>query len=214
MSRVKGKDVKLRLDRRAVPKQERARRTMELLLDTTALLLEEVGVDGFNTNLLAERAGIGIRAIYRYFPNKHAVIAALGEREYAAMRISFEAGMDRMADPANDWREALRTGVDDYIETTCRRPGHVAMRRAMQSIPELARVDRLENDLIVRFWVAAVRKRGIDLPRASLEMIGHTWQQCSVVLTDRALAGDAAHRRRQLKELHTLLTSYLANYLD
>ena len=90
----------------------------------------------------------------------------------------------------------------------------MAMRRVMQSVPELARVDRLENDLIVRNWVAAVRKRGVDLPRASLEVIGHTWQQCSVVLTDMALASDAALRRRQLKELHTLQTWDLAHYLD
>ena len=47
------------------------------ILETAAELVDEVGVVGFTTNLLAERAGIRVRTIYRYFPSKLGVLNAL-----------------------------------------------------------------------------------------------------------------------------------------
>ena len=60
------------------PQQERAKRTYEAILAAAAELLVEVGVERISTNLVAERAGITVPALYRYFPNKYAVLNALG----------------------------------------------------------------------------------------------------------------------------------------
>ena len=60
------------------PRQERAKRTYEAILTAAAELLVEVGVERISTNLIAERAGITVPALYRYFPNKYAVLNALG----------------------------------------------------------------------------------------------------------------------------------------
>jgi AcrR family transcriptional regulator len=60
------------------PRQERAKRTYESILNAAAQLLVEVGVERISTNLIAERAGITVPALYRYFPNKYAVLNALG----------------------------------------------------------------------------------------------------------------------------------------
>ncbi|MEP5566365.1 MAG: TetR/AcrR family transcriptional regulator [Halioglobus sp.] len=60
------------------PRQERAKRTYEAILTAAAELLVEVGVERISTNLIAERAGITVPALYRYFPNKYAVVNALG----------------------------------------------------------------------------------------------------------------------------------------
>lgn len=60
------------------PRQERAKRTYEAILTAAAELLVEVGIERISTNLIAERAGITVPALYRYFPNKYAVINALG----------------------------------------------------------------------------------------------------------------------------------------
>jgi len=60
------------------PQQARAKRTYEAILAAAAELLVEVGVERISTNLIAERAGITVPALYRYFPNKYAVLNALG----------------------------------------------------------------------------------------------------------------------------------------
>jgi len=60
------------------PRQARAKRTYEAILEATAKLLIEVGVERISTNLIAEKAGITVPAVYRYFPNKYSVLHALG----------------------------------------------------------------------------------------------------------------------------------------
>ena len=60
------------------PRQERAKRTYEAILVAASELLIEVGVERISTNIIADRAGITVPALYRYFPNKYAVLHALG----------------------------------------------------------------------------------------------------------------------------------------
>ena len=45
--------------------------------------MERDGLEGFTTNAVAERAGVSIGAVYRYFPNKRVLTHALAERESA-----------------------------------------------------------------------------------------------------------------------------------
>jgi AcrR family transcriptional regulator len=47
---------------------------MNHLLAVSAELLDGLGLEAFNTNILADRASIGTRAIHRYFPKKFAIL--------------------------------------------------------------------------------------------------------------------------------------------
>jgi AcrR family transcriptional regulator len=89
------------------PRQDRAKRTYEAILEAAAELLVEVGVERISTNLTAERAGITVPALYRYFPNKYAVLNALG----AVL-------MDRQNEVAQQWIETyLGDGdVEQFLE--------------------------------------------------------------------------------------------------
>jgi AcrR family transcriptional regulator len=69
---------------RKTPRQARARATVAAVLEAAAQLLERDGAAGFNTNAVAERAGVSIGTLYRYFPDKRAILVALARREMAA----------------------------------------------------------------------------------------------------------------------------------
>ena len=69
---------------RSLPRQPRARATVDAVLEAAAQVLEAAGERGFNTNAVAERAGVSIGSLYRYFPDKRAVLAALARREMEA----------------------------------------------------------------------------------------------------------------------------------
>jgi AcrR family transcriptional regulator len=77
--------------RRIVPRQARARASVEAIIEAAAQVLETAGEAGFNTNAVAERAGVSIGALYRYFPDKQAVLVALAERERDAFEASLTA---------------------------------------------------------------------------------------------------------------------------
>jgi AcrR family transcriptional regulator len=64
---------------RKLPKQERSQATVEAILTATTRILTEAGYDKLTTNRVAELAGVSIGSLYQYFPNKEALIFALGE---------------------------------------------------------------------------------------------------------------------------------------
>ena len=77
--------------RRKIPRQARAEATVGVILQAAAQLLERAGEAGFNTNALAERAGVSVGTIYRYFSDKRAILVALVRRERAATDAAFAA---------------------------------------------------------------------------------------------------------------------------
>lgn len=62
------------------PAQQRATETFERILDAAADTLADVGIERLSTNLVCERAGLTPPALYRYFPNKYALLSELGQR--------------------------------------------------------------------------------------------------------------------------------------
>ncbi|WP_414449958.1 TetR/AcrR family transcriptional regulator [Burkholderia sp. 22PA0099] len=70
-----------RLQPRKTPTQPRAAETVAAIVEAAAQVLEARGLDGFNTNAVAERAGVSIGSLYQYFPGKDALTVALMQRE-------------------------------------------------------------------------------------------------------------------------------------
>jgi AcrR family transcriptional regulator len=83
------------VDPRKSAKQDRSRFTIDAILEATARIVGQVGLDRATTNRIAELAGVSIGSLYQYFPGKEALLAALIEREaqhdLAAMRDEFVA---------------------------------------------------------------------------------------------------------------------------
>lgn len=68
------------------PTQPRAVETVACILEAAAQILEVQGFEAFNTNAVAERAGVSIGSLYQYFPGKKALLIALMQREKERFR--------------------------------------------------------------------------------------------------------------------------------
>jgi AcrR family transcriptional regulator len=62
-------------------KQDRARVTVDVVLEAAARILMEQGYAAATTNRIAEAAGVSVGTIYEYFANKEEVFDALIQRE-------------------------------------------------------------------------------------------------------------------------------------
>ncbi|WP_166297918.1 TetR/AcrR family transcriptional regulator [Bradyrhizobium sp. 2S1] len=69
--------AKRRMKARKQPLQQRSRETVAVILEAAARVLEQRGLEGYNTNAVAERGGISVGSVYQYFPNKDALTLAL-----------------------------------------------------------------------------------------------------------------------------------------
>ena len=79
---------------RKKPVQPRALETWACILEAAAQVLEAQGPAAFNTNVVAERAGVSIGSLYQYFPGKDALVIALMRREKE--RFSTDAAAARL----------------------------------------------------------------------------------------------------------------------
>ncbi len=147
------------------PRQERAKRTYERILTSAAELLVEVGVERISTNLIAERAGITVPALYRYFPNKYAVLHALGavlmDRQNAVFQAWFE-GHAPVSDPEvllDDVYQLLKMTYDVTLEQV----GGAEIIQALRAVAPLQDL-RLTSHRLVATQFAEILSELLDRP--------------------------------------------------
>lgn len=107
------------------PVQARAAQRIEALLDAAAAVVVEHGIEHLTTALVAERAGASIGTVYRYFPDRVAVLVALAERNFERMRIAVGRVL---AGSHETWPEVLEAVVDAMVETFREVPSFRALR--------------------------------------------------------------------------------------
>ncbi|MFF5102864.1 TetR/AcrR family transcriptional regulator [Streptomyces sp. NPDC000134] len=107
---------------RRAPVQRRSAERLTKILDACAHLLDEVGYDGLSTRAVAQRAGVPIGSVYRFFGNKRQMADALAQRnlERYAQRVT-----ERLAETGGDggWRAALDAVLDEYLAMKRTAPG-------------------------------------------------------------------------------------------
>ncbi|AWL37584.1 MULTISPECIES: TetR/AcrR family transcriptional regulator [unclassified Streptomyces] len=106
---------------RRVPVQQRSAERLARILDAGAGLLDETGYEQLSTRAVADRAGVPIGSVYRFFPNKRALVDALAERnlDLYAERIVGRLG----AVPEREWRAAIDAVLDEYLAMKRTVPG-------------------------------------------------------------------------------------------
>lgn len=76
---------RLNLKPRKMPRQRRSSEMVEIILQAATRVLERESLAGFNTNRVAEVAGISVGSLYQYFPNKAALVVALIDRTQSGL---------------------------------------------------------------------------------------------------------------------------------
>jgi AcrR family transcriptional regulator len=128
------------LETKIAPSQARSQDTYEYILETAGKLLGQMGFEELTTNLICRTAGMTPPALYRYFPNKYAILKILGERLIGAQDAvvdqwltSGAMGPSRPEDSINRIASVLR----GLIAVTKGFPGGVVVNRAIHAVPLL-----------------------------------------------------------------------------
>ncbi|PZQ63522.1 MAG: TetR/AcrR family transcriptional regulator [Phenylobacterium zucineum] len=93
------------------PRQARSQATRDAIFEAAAQILEAHGEDDahFNTNRIAERAGVSVGTLYQYFATKQAILAEMARRENARVRAELTASIP--AGEASPVRLAIRAQI-------------------------------------------------------------------------------------------------------
>jgi AcrR family transcriptional regulator len=97
------------LNPRKAPRQARAQITHDAILEAATHIIGRGGLTAFNTNAVAERAGVSIGSLYQYFPNKDALMVALIHKQQRTQLTNVQSALAGLADV--DFETAVRTLV-------------------------------------------------------------------------------------------------------
>jgi len=108
------------------PVQARSTARLTTLLDAAAAAIDELGYERLTTAMVAERAGASIGTVYRYFPDRIAVLQALAAR-------NLERVLDRITSACADrthktWRDAVTASFDSYVAAFQVETGFASLR--------------------------------------------------------------------------------------
>jgi AcrR family transcriptional regulator len=197
------------LEPRRRPTGRRAQRTVERILGATAALLDEVGFDAITTNLIAERAGVNVASLYKYFPNKYAVLTGLAEQ----MR---DEQLDLLAQNLNaggDWRAEIGRVLDVFLELFVSRSGFAELALVLQSSPPLRAIDEQSLAAEARAISDRMPAFGIEAPRVDRDAIARVMLEAARGVLPLARRAKPAARKRLVRELRRMLEAYLASYV-
>jgi AcrR family transcriptional regulator len=99
---------------RTEPIQQRGADRLNALLDAAAAIVDEIGFDRLTTAMIAERSSASIGTVYRYFPDRIAVLQALRDRAVKRFRIRIVELMESEA--PSTWWDALDCAITAFVE--------------------------------------------------------------------------------------------------
>jgi AcrR family transcriptional regulator len=110
------------------PVQGRSQETVRRILEAASRLAATIPIDEITTSRIAEAAGLTIGAVYRFFPDRDAVLEAILVGCVERFRDVLVAHIEE-TDPAS--REALVDGlIDVYVRFMAQEPGLHALAAA------------------------------------------------------------------------------------
>ncbi len=197
-----------RLPVRRAPVQRRGASTVESVLRACSTLLERLPLDEVNTTRIAAEAGVSVGALYRFFPDKQAILDTVAVRHMEEFRVRMAKVL--LQGVFRSGPEFLGRLVDAYIEYLDAHPdfralalgGHIsALARESQTRPGAGPAGLLRAFMRRKLGVRDSASLDLRL-RMAVEtgerMIAFAYAQPS-----------AEERRRILEELKRMLARYL-----
>ncbi|MEA9985358.1 TetR/AcrR family transcriptional regulator [Subtercola sp. RTI3] len=190
------------------PVQVRSSTRISALVDAAAEVIEEVGVERMTTAMVAERAGASIGTVYRYFPDRIAVLSALSLRSMD--RFLRQTRENILREKPSTWVELMLVSFDTAVEMHRTEVGFTSIRLGdLVTYPDVEPAGIRSARIADAFAAIITQDFGVD---ASAELTLRL--EMSVNMTDallvRAFIADKNGDAAIITEARAIVQSYLA----
>lgn len=138
------------------PKQRRAKKTYEALLNAAQEILAESGLEALNSNSIVAKAGATAPSFYRYFENKYSVLSVLAHRLMAAQNSIVEQTIsgamlnDNLIIENDKIFKMLHILLADTYHITQNMVGAGPLLIALRAIPQLSPIRVQSHTMIAK----------------------------------------------------------------
>lgn len=193
------------------PVQARSTARLTRLLDSAAEVIDEIGYERLTTAMVAERAGASIGTVYRYFPDRIAVLQSL------SLRFLTESADEIRAVLADEAHETLTDALDAVIDVAVRsfesKPGFRSLRFGDVIDVRPIEGDRTHNAVIASVLATSFQER-FGLKGDDFAFHCEVIVQIVDSLLWRAFALQSSGDERIIAETRTLARTYLSAHYD
>ncbi|MGR2753541.1 TetR family transcriptional regulator [Agromyces arachidis] len=201
---ILGTDHGRRRSVRTEPTQRRSSQRLDALLDAAAEIVDDLGFERLTTQMVAERAAASIGTVYRYFPDRVAVLHALRDRSVRRYRERLAEALERAE--LDEWWDVVDVALGVCAELYRDEPGFTVIHAAPRELSDdgeaeiahrLARL--LEHDFGLRNDADARFRLGVAV-------------EVGEALIHRAFARDASGDLRYLDEARRVVRAHLEEH--
>lgn len=143
----------MQINQRLKPKQSRSIERVSQILEAATAIIVSDGISGMKTTDVAKAAGITLASLYRYFPNKEAIVKKLAEHHLQQLSIYMAGFIEDF-----DLEQGIDKLLDMFSEFYRNEPGYIEVWSNIGSIPQLAQLDRDDLEVNTRL-LSKVAKR-------------------------------------------------------
>jgi AcrR family transcriptional regulator len=194
---------------RRQPVQERAKLRTRQILDATAKLLGEVGFDELTTILIAKELSISVGSLYHYFPNKQAILYALGDRWLETMSQALTT-IEQMPIESLDLEDVVDRAVDRMLEVYRDERAILPLAQAMWAVPELRDLDERHDAMIIERMMVIFQRLGFVSSANELNRLGRAYLEMTHALSLVVVNQVGRRSERTLSDLKRLVFTLLA----
>lgn len=187
---------------RKQPRQQRSLATIEAVLDTAEAVFRDVGYDKANTNLIAERSGIPVGTLYRWFPDKAAIADGLAARYLTKLTDTY-AALIANAPPRT---VLIRVAIDDLAEVVRQNPALPAIIAAAATTD----TGQLLRNTLQGAIGLMIRTVVPDAEDTDVDRIGAMLTTVTFAVLGDALRLDEADYRARVDEFSALVIAWMS----
>lgn len=162
-----------RQDEIRAPQQRRSRERVEQILDATKKIIAEKGSARLKIIDIADVAGITVGSIYQYFPNKNAIVHALGEKYLDEFHSLVEERLSTQPRTSGEMADIIDGLVEDIYRMSLADPAIRDIWMGVAADKSLLEMSRIDGERNVAALVDAARALVADaeLERLPVSML-------------------------------------------
>lgn len=205
--------MKADLKRRTDPRQSRGERTIKQILTATGELLEEVGFERLSTNLVCKKAGLTPPALYRYFPNKYAILSELSQQLMDEQNVILRPHFERIL-REDDPTDAVYLSMKEQLELTERAPGGRWILRALHATPALCDIRTSSHDMVAEELADAILEQYPNMDRHAVRQTMRLNIEIGYSIIEYILDVPGVDRESLLRETATMIAQSLRRHTE
>lgn len=192
------------------PVQARSTARLTSLLDAAAAAIDAIGYERMTTAMVAERAGASIGTVYRYFPDRIAVLQSVSAR--AVDRFVDRVRTTLGSPEHSTWWDAIDALIDQGVDAFAHEPAFAALRFGDVIDLRPRESDRTGSSFVSAEIAPVLVSRYGFADDADLQFRLEVLFNIIDSLLSRAFAFDKSGDKAFIAEARTVARSYLAGY--